>query len=59
MRICDRCNPEKQKKATEKIIIEREGEELDLCQDCLYEVREFAYNRQKRPLLSLKGKKSS
>lgn len=56
MRVCDRCGPKEAKKATDRITIEREGHEIDLCQDCLYEVTEFALHKKakKRSVLSLK-----
>lgn len=56
-RVCDRCGPKAAKKAVDRIVFEREGHEIDLCQDCVYEVIEFALTKpkaKKRSILSLK-----
>lgn len=48
MRICDRCGVKRAVKATERIYIETEGQELDLCPTCFHEVVEFATTIPKR-----------
>ena len=48
MRICDRCGQKRANRATDKIIIEMEGQEVDLCRDCFVDVYEFITTIPKR-----------
>lgn len=58
MRICDRCDTVGKKvKAHDRITFEIEGHELDLCNNCVQDISEFVYNRQKKPLLSINRNK--
>lgn len=48
MIICDRCGQKRAVRATEKLIIEAEGQEIDLCRDCFADVYEFITTIPKR-----------
>lgn len=48
MRVCDRCGPARAEKANERIYVESEGVEIDLCTACFNEVLEYATTIPKR-----------